>query len=317
MRLRGNLVTVGINPAWDVLCLAHGLEWGDHKHIDEQIHRPAGKALNVSKSLAWMNYQSIASGLWGQEDYDEMMDELGELKHFIDVRFAAVRGRTRRNITIADTLKKRQMHLRLHGTLANKGSLNRLRSQMEGFVQRNDACVFAGSLPDDKMLNDVIEIMESCSKKGAEIIVDTSGAPLGRVINSGFADMVTPNKQEFETYLGRSVKDDPSAVARAASELLDHVKCVLVSMGKKGAVIVRPEGSWYGWCETVQDVKYTVGSGDWLLGGFLAGHKEDDGYAHALKRAIEAASCYTFGVTDNFESWQAEEMVDVHVEQLY
>ena len=40
--------------------------------IDEQVVRPAGKALNVSYALAWMGGESVAAGLWGREDYDEM-----------------------------------------------------------------------------------------------------------------------------------------------------------------------------------------------------------------------------------------------------
>ena len=69
MRRKSPVITIGLSPAWDVTCFGRNLDWDLHQDIDEQSIRPAGKALNVSKALAWMGQQNIAAGLWGRDDY--------------------------------------------------------------------------------------------------------------------------------------------------------------------------------------------------------------------------------------------------------
>ena len=46
------IVTVGLSPAWDVTCVGRELDWDTHPKIDQQRFRPAGKALNISRTLA-------------------------------------------------------------------------------------------------------------------------------------------------------------------------------------------------------------------------------------------------------------------------
>ena len=69
------IITVGLAPAWDIQCRGQGLDWGCHAQIDEQDVRPAGKALNVSRALAWLGRSSVAAGLWGREDPEGGLDE--------------------------------------------------------------------------------------------------------------------------------------------------------------------------------------------------------------------------------------------------
>ena len=64
MKKNPSIITVGLSPAWDITCRGKNLNWGGHENIDEQTITPAGKALNVSKALAWMGRESIAAGLW-------------------------------------------------------------------------------------------------------------------------------------------------------------------------------------------------------------------------------------------------------------
>ena len=315
MAARGNVITVGIRPAWDVVCDIDGLEWGDHKVIDEQIAMPAGKALNVSKALAWMCYPSIATGLWGQEDYNDMVDMLRPMSCFIDVRFSAVRGRTRRNITINDTLNKRQMHLRLTGSLANKGSLKRLQTQLEGLVSKNDIMVFAGAMPEGQLMADVVEMMQMCIEKGARIIVDTHSESLKKIITSRSANLISPNLEELELQLGNRVKDDPSNIIKESRKLLDDIEMVLVSRGDMGAVLVTRGKCYSGHCVNSQDreVFKTVACGDYLLAGFIAGLVETEDYKVALERGLKVASVFAWGLSDINEWWEVQDEAQIEI----
>ena len=312
-----NIITVGIRPAWDVLCQVDGLEWGDHKVIDEQSLKPAGKAMNVSKALASIGYPSIATGLWGQEDYEQMVELLKPISCFVDIRFAAVRGHTRRNITIHDTNKNRQMHLRIPGSLANKGSLKRLKGQLEGLVNKNDILVFGGSLPEGAYLQDTIEIVNMCKQRGCEVIVDTSGLPLKRIVEERAADLISPNMSELENLLGNRVKNEVSSIVKETRKLLDDVPTILISRGDEGAILVTKSGCWQASAETVgRKVVNTVGCGDYLLAGLIIGFMEKGNYPEAMENAVRLAASHTFGLEEQMEWWEIEQEVGVNIEQI-
>jgi len=318
MAIRENIITVGISPAWDVKCQVAGLDWGDHKVIDTQNSIPAGKALNVSKALAWMGYPSIASGLWGQEDYDEMVEQLKPVNCLIDIRFAAVRGHTRKNITIHDTHNHREMHLRLPGSLANKGSLKRLRSHLETMTGSNDIVIFAGSLPDGALMPDVVEIVRSCASRGGKVIVDTSGQGLKTLAASGAAYLISPNIEELCELVGTSVRNEVYAIEKAARKLLNETENVFVSRGKEGVLLVTKSGSWSGQCEPAQARKKhnAVGCGDYLLAGLIAGLEEKGNLPEALENALMLAAAHTFGLCDEMEWWQACDLLEVQIEKI-
>jgi len=93
MRIDSKIITIGLCPCWDAVCQLDGVDWGQHKVISSASSRPAGKALNISRALAWMGTKSIAAGLWGREDYEQMAKAMRSLKDSIKVKMTAVEGR--------------------------------------------------------------------------------------------------------------------------------------------------------------------------------------------------------------------------------
>jgi 1-phosphofructokinase len=314
---RGNIITVGIRPAWDVVCSADGIEWGDHKVLDARTSVPAGKALNVSKALAWLGYPSIATGLWGQEDYDEMVESLRPLSSFIDIRFAAVRGHTRQNITLRDTKKNREMHLRLSGSLANKGSIRRMADQLLRMIDKDDVLVFGGSMPEGQLLDDVVSLIWDCKQKHTDIILDTSGAAIEKLVNSGQISLVSPNISELENLLNCRIKEDAQAVMRAGRRLLDKVPSIIVSLGAEGAVYLSRDECWHCFYSGVdRKVLKTVAGGDYLLAGFIAGMRENPSPEYALAKGVRLATGFVFGLCKDHEPWELEEMIEIKTNRL-
>jgi 1-phosphofructokinase family hexose kinase len=265
----GRIITVAPAPAWDVVCRGRDLDWGRHATIDEQTVRPAGKALNVSRALAWMGVESTAAGLWGRDDYDEMRAAVARLGALIRVEATLVQGRTRRNITVVDTLRGREMHLRDASTLASADSLRRLRTDLERLIEPGDICVFAGAMPAGDLLAPTVGLMEACRRRGARIAVDTHGPVLRAVVDAGLAWMIAPNVEEFRDLLGSEVKDTPASLAGAGRGLLRRSGLLLISRGSKGAMLLTEAGTWTGAVMTQRPVFSTVGCGDYLLAGFL------------------------------------------------
>jgi 1-phosphofructokinase len=264
------IITIGLSPCWDRTIEIDGANWGQHKIISSQIISPAGKALNINIALAWLGEESFAMGLWGNDDYKQMQEAIAGLGNLVKINFTKAKGRTRENITVIDTANKRQIHLRSRSTLANEESLKRLNKNLQKITKRS-FCIFAGAMPEGKLLNKTISLIETVKKKGASVVVDTSGPALKKIIAKGGLCIIKPNVEELGELAGRKIKNEKNAIVSAAKKFLNKTRFVLVSRGEKGAILVGKEyvlsTQYKG---KTHDVYNTVGCGDYLMAGFIS-----------------------------------------------
>ncbi len=288
------IITVGLCPCWDILCEGRNLSWQDHQNIDRQTRRPAGKALNISRALAWMQTASIAAGLWGKADHGEMLREIKPLRKYLKTRTTAVPGETRRNITVIDTKNRREMHLRSPSLLASDSALKILRLDLVHIVKPDDLCVFSGSLPSEPYLGSVHLLVNGCRDRGAKIVLDTSGKPLHTIVAAGGLFLWKPNVTELQELVGKSIPDTPASLIKAARVFLDQVKMILISRGAKGAILVTQNKTWQAKSITRHRVHSTVGCGDYLLAGFLQGLGQGRNLRTSLQQGIQAAAARAY-----------------------
>ena len=300
------IITVGLCPCWDITCQADDLHWGDHKKMSSQTQVPAGKALNICRALVWLNTESIATGLWGRDDYPAMLRAIEPLKKYIKIKFTQTLGQTRRNITIVDTTKKREMHLRAESKLASAESMEQLSYDLKKIVPdkvTDSICVFAGAMPDKNFLDETLKIIETAKDAGCKIVIDTSGRSLRSIVARGGIYMIKPNVEELSELLNKKIADEPDAIITAAKGLLDNVEIIIVSRGPRGAVAITKDlclqGCYLG--EKIE-VNNTVACGDFLLAGVLSvlGKKN---LTTALEVGIKAASARAAGWTEK-KSWR-------------
>jgi 1-phosphofructokinase family hexose kinase len=310
----GGIITVGVSPAWDVCCRGRGLEWGRHAIIDEQTVRAAGKAMNVSFALAWMGCPSIAAGLWGRDDHDEMTVATARQGGRIETRMTVVEGRTRRNISVVDTLHHREMHLRDPKSLVSTDNLRRLNGDLSGLVRPGATCVFSGAMPAGEFLAPAVDLVRTCRRAGARIAVDTYGPVLKSIVDAGLAWLIAPNVEELRELLGSAVEDAPAALIDAGRTLLDRLDMALISRGERGALLVAKTGVWTGCATARQEALSTVGCGDYLLAGFLAGFRETGDPQAGLTRGLKAATARAWGWTETKTWSQIEKEVAVAIE---
>ena len=316
MRIGSKIVTVGLCPCWDMVCQLEGVDWGQHKVVSSATDQPTGKALNISRALAWMGQTSTAAGLWGQDDYEQMLKSMRALKSQINIRMTPVDGRTRRNITVVDTTNNREMHLRNKSQLASTKALKKLQADLETIVHKGSVCVFAGTMPELGLLDDVVRIIRSCRSRGARIVLDTSGPALSRVVDTGAVWLIKPNVEELCELLGEKVKDGPVSLAGAGRKLLDKVEFVLISRGAKGSVVVTREGAWQGRCVGRARVLSTVGCGDFLLAGFLKALKDGSDTGASLRTATKVATAKAWGWPEDKTWSRALREIKVAVERV-
>ena len=316
MKDRISIITIGLSPAWDITCRGRNIDWGLHQEIDEQTVKPAGKALNVSKALAWMGQRNIAAGLWGCGDHEQMLTAVRASWPSIRVKLTAVAGRTRQNITVVDSVNNNEMHLRNKSRLVSAKTLKKLQADLEKIVHKGSICVLAGTMSDGGLLDDIVRIVKFCKSRRAKIVLDTSGRPLKELVDTGYAWLIKPNVEELCELLGEQIKDGPVSLAKAGRKLLKKVEIVLISRGAKGGVVVTKDGAWQGRCAGREKVFSTVGCGDFLLAGFLKALEDGSGTDLALKTAIKVASARAWGWTESKTSSQALREIKVALEPV-
>ena len=316
MAAKGRIITIGLSPAWDVSCRGVGLDWGRHVEMDEQVVSPAGKALNVSYALAWMGRESIAAGLWGREDHCQMKNAVRRLGGWIRTSMTAGPGSTRRNITVVDKRDHREMHLRLRSELASQRTLQRLNADLKKLVRKGDTCVFAGAMPGGDLLEHVIDLVRTCHRADARVVVDTHGPALASIVHAGLASVISPNIEELRELLSRGVANTPAKLAAAAEPLLGKVSTILISRGAEGAVVVTKDGVWTGRSRHRRKALSTVGCGDYLLAGFLAGLQDSADPQAALATALKVATARAWGWTETKTWRQVDSEIDMGVTPL-
>ena len=94
-------------------------------------------------------------------------------------------------------------------------------------------------------------------------IVDAVGQRMFSALNEG-VDLVKPNMEELENTLGRRItsKED---MLEGCYDLLDRgAKCVMLSLGKQGAIITNGTDSYH--CKSINvAVNSTVGAGEGMV----------------------------------------------------
>jgi len=280
------------------------------------VVRPAGKAMNVSYALAWLGRRSLAAGLWGREDLDQMARAVRRLGGLIGPHMTAMEGRTRRNITVIDTFRRREMHLRRKSDLASHQSLKRLNTALKRLVRRGDTCIFAGVMPGGDLLERVVDLVRTCRRANGRLVVDTYGPALRAIVEARLAWMISPNVEELCELLDREVQNTPAGLAAAGRTLLDKVEIVLISRGTGGAVLVTENGIWTGRSTTRRKVLSTVGCGDYLLAGFVAGLDNTRSPQAALATGLKVATARAWGWTEA-KTWpQANRDITVSVRPI-
>ncbi len=305
-----SIITVGFCPAWDVTCTARGVDWGQHVKVWQTVV-PAGKALNVSKALAWLGKKSIAAGLWGQNDWPGAEASLAAFKASIDFRMTLAAGQTRQNITVIDTLNHNEMHLRAPWGLASRVSLSQLDKDLKATIDAQSRVVFSGSMPDGELLADCLSIIRGVCQSAASVAVDSSGLALSRAVDLGGLYVIKPNLEELSQLLGRSIRNETSEIAAAARLLCDRTAIVLVSRGADGAMAVTKDKTYTCRTKAVKNkVINTVACGDYLLAGFLAGGETED-LGVRLVNAVKVATARAWGLSETTDWPAAQTQVEV------
>jgi len=267
METNSDIVTITFNPAIDQTVFLDRLEIGAVNRVTNFHRQAAGKGINVSSMLGDYGIPSVATGFLGQEN-QQLFNGLFERKPITDA-FIRIPGETRTGIKMVDRSSNETTDINFHGLSPSFSDLQRFSENLHRLVMPGRWFVVAGSMPDGFSLDFFKEMLTMIKAGSAKIAADTSGEALEIAIRAG-ADLIKPNHRELAEYLGHELPDFSSRVEAAKKLQREKVPHVILSLGSEGALFITPGNALWAAAPPVNVVS-TVGAGDSILAGYLAG----------------------------------------------
>ena len=280
------IYTITLNPALDyTISLKKLIPNEINTSISEHI-LPGGKGINVSIILKRLEVESVVlgfiSGFTGKE-IQRLVEEEKIQTDFINLEG----GQSRINVKILEDEKETAINSQ--GPLVDNKSIEKLYQKLNN-LKGNDILVLSGSTP--KGMNESIyeEICEKIKERNVKIVVDsTKNLLLNTLKYKPF--LIKPNHYELGEIFNVQIENQDQAIEYAKKLQQKGARNVLVSMGGKGSVLLDENGKFYK-KEAIsnKNVINTVGAGDSMVAGFLAGFLKYKNYEDALKLGVASAT---------------------------
>ena len=285
------IYTVTFNPAIDyVVRLDAPLEVGEVNRAGGEDCVLGGKGINVSGVLAQLDCPSVALGFVAGETGAWL--ERGLEKQGLETDFVHLeQGMTRINVKIK---AGQETELNGAGPDIPESAVRQLEEQLDA-LNENDILILAGSIPRSLPQDTYERLLARLQSKGVRAVVDATRDLLVNVLQYR-PFLIKPNNHELGEIVGRELKTDAEIIA-AARALQEKGACnVLVSMAGDGAILVDETGKVHRIGCPRGKVVNSVGAGDSMVAGFVAGWMQTGSYDMALRLGTACGSATAFSL---------------------
>ncbi|MGR1082693.1 1-phosphofructokinase [Olegusella massiliensis] len=282
------IYTVTFNPALDYAVGVEHLQLGSVNRTCSEKILPGGKGINVSIVLGNLGHESIAlgfvAGFTGRE-IEERTESYGARCQFIHV----AEGLSRINVKIKSD---EESEINGMGPRITDADVQALFEQLDTLV-KGDVLVISGSIPSVLPADMYERIMARLEGRGIRIVVDAERELLTNVL-SYHPWLIKPNNHELGAIFGVELRTRDEVVPYAKKLQERGAANVLISMAGEGAVLVAEDGTVTGGPAPKGTVVNSVGAGDSMVAGFVAGYLEKGNYEDAYKMGVACGSASAF-----------------------
>ncbi len=279
--------TVTFNPAVDYVVHTNEIAVGGVNRAKSEKIFFGGKGINVSMVLSELGVKSKALGFIAGFTGDAI--EKGVAEKGVEADFVRLEsGFSRINVKIKSG---EETELNGQGPAIDGKSLDKLYEKLDA-LRDGDTLVLAGSIPGSLPADIYEKILERLQNKNIKTVVDATKDLLLNVLKYK-PFLIKPNNHELGEMFGVTLKT-PDEIKQYAGRLADMgARNVLVSMAGDGALLLDENGKTHicGVCRGI--VKNSVGAGDSMVAGFIAGSQNGD-YEYALKLGTAAGGATAF-----------------------
>jgi 1-phosphofructokinase family hexose kinase len=286
------IVTLTLNAAFDRTLTVPNFQSGVRNRASDALSLAGGKGVNIARTLKGLGEPVIATGLAGGRTGTSIIEGLtseGILNDFVRIR------RESRTSTAVIDPNGPQTEIIEYGPRVDEDELEMLMEKISYLARGADIFVLAGSLPSDVPDDFYAKVIREL--KGQVLTaLDAQGPPL-RLGLAADPDLVSPNAREAEEIVGYELNDDSDLVGAAQT---------IGALGAHSAIVHQADGcvarlrepsvkgtSTFRAYLAARDAVTTVGSGDALIAGYLAGLSRGDGLEARLALAVACGAANT------------------------
>ena len=289
--------TVTLNPALDYVVRTDALRTGEMNRMSSAEIQFGGKGINVSAVLRTLDVSSVAlgfaTGFTGKE-LDRMLRECGICTDFVWLEA----GQTRINVKVK---AKEETEINAAGPNIPAQAFEALLQKLDA-LQSGDVLVLAGSIPGTLQGDVYRQMLRRVDGRGVLTVVDAEGSLLaGTLTYRPF--LVKPNHIELGALFGKTLETDEEILTCACELQARGARNVLVSMAGDGSLLLDETGAHHRLGVPSGRVRNSVGAGDSMVAGFLAGWLKTGDYAaaHRLGAAAGSATAFSDGLATREE----------------
>lgn len=282
------IYTVTFNPSLDYIVSVDNFTCGIVNRTTDEIIFPGGKGINVSMVLKNLGFENTAlgflAGFTGNRIQD-LLEEKGVRADFISVE----KGISRINVKLRSN---EETEINGQGPAIAEADIKKLYEKLDT-LSDGDILVLAGSIPDVMPGSMYMDIMRHLQNKDLKIVVDATKDLLVNVLQY-HPFLIKPNNHELGEIFGVKIESKADVITYAKKMQEKGARNVLVSMAGDGAVLVAEDGSIFQSEAPKGKVVNSVGVGDSMVAGFIAGYLENGSYEKAFQMGVCTGSASAF-----------------------
>lgn len=290
------IYTVTLNPALDYVIQVDHFTSGQINRTKQEYLYYGGKGINVSTILKELNMDSCALGFIAGFTGEALKKGLENQDISTDL-ILVKEGMTRINVKMKSD---EETEINGRGPSITEADFKKLIEKVKN-LKSNDMLVLSGSIP-SCMPNDTYEQIIRKVPHGVCVIVDAEKELLLKVLKYK-PFLIKPNHLELAQIFGVEMKSTEDIIHYALELQKRGAQNVIVSCAENGAILVDEHGNVHIQKAAKGEVINSVGAGDSMVAGFIAGLQQNHDYPAALKlgTACGGATAFHFGLATRQE----------------
>ena len=287
------ITCISLNPSIDRTLVVEGFAPGQLNRVVSSSDVAAGKGINVALTVSALGLDAECVGFMYQDS--GRLFEKRLMVNSTAYDFIWCEGEARTNIKVFDRAAGLVTELNESGRTVDAEKLAQMTKLVSRHADNSDYMILSGSMPPgcpDDYYRTLIKAVEGL---GCRCVLDADGARLKYGLQAQ-PFMIKPNRYELETMTGRAL-ESREAIRDAAMHYIDMgVEVVAVSLGEDGAMVLRGDEALYAPKINIE-VKSTVGAGDSMVAGMVAGFMADRDLEETFRMGMACATarCMTEG----------------------
>ncbi|MEE9172873.1 MAG: 1-phosphofructokinase family hexose kinase [candidate division NC10 bacterium] len=281
--------TITLPPALDHYVETEDLRVDDATRVEAERLFAGGKGIDVSRAIRHLGGDSMALGFMGGPNGDILVHM--RKSEGVTPYCTPISQETRRDVIISNVRRDTQTILNARGPSITPDEWASVLTHLHMLDLRGAFVVLSGSLPRGLSHRAYGQIISLVQRRGAKVILDADG----RALRAGLKAKpfpVTPNLNELRRVPGRRLRAEGQILSAARALNRAGVKIVLVSLGRKGLLMVTRSKRLRAIPPSVM-VRSTVGTGDSTVAGFVFMYAAGKTFEECVRWATAAGTAAT------------------------